>query len=69
MVTDVGGLNDRGFNHLAYVGMLQAQKSLGVQIRVAESRSPAVAAFVRTAKEIAEAAADDERHAAVTSPV
>src|SRR3954467_7726164 len=52
MVTDVGGLNDRGFNHLAYVGMLQAQKSLGVQIRVAESRSPAdyipnLAAFAR----------------------
>jgi basic membrane protein A len=41
MVTDVGGLNDRGFNHLAYVGMLQAQKRLGVSIRVAESRSPA----------------------------
>ena len=41
MVTDVGGLNDRGFNHLAYVGMLQAQKRLGVHIRVAESRSPA----------------------------
>src|SRR4051794_27582728 len=52
MVTDVGGLNDRGFNHLAYVGMLRAQKQLGVQIRVAESRSPAdyipnLAAFAR----------------------
>jgi basic membrane protein A len=52
MVTDVGGLNDRGFNHLAYVGMLQAQKRLGVSIRVAESRSPAdyipnLAAFAR----------------------
>jgi basic membrane protein A len=41
MVTDVGGLNDRGFNHLAYLGLLQAQKRLGVQIRVTESRSPA----------------------------
>ena len=52
MVTDVGGLNDRGFNHLAYVGMLQAQKRLDVSIRVAESRSPAdyipnLAAFAR----------------------
>jgi len=52
LVTDVGGLNDRGFNHLAYVGMLQAQKRLGVSIRVAESRSPAdyipnLAAFAR----------------------
>ena len=41
MVTDVGGLNDRGFNHLAYVGLLQAQAKLGVKIGVAESRSPA----------------------------
>ena len=41
MVTDVGGLNDRGFNHLAYLGLVQAKQRLGVQIRVAESRSPA----------------------------
>src|SRR4051794_14765345 len=41
MVTDVSGLNDRGFNHLAYVGMLQAQKRLGVKVQVASSRSPA----------------------------
>ena len=41
MVTDVSGLNDRGFNHLAYVGMLQAQKRLGVHIQRRESRSPA----------------------------
>ena len=41
MVTDVGGLNDRGFNHLAYVGMLEAEKRLGVKIQVSESRSPA----------------------------
>jgi basic membrane protein A len=41
MVTDVSGLNDRGFNHLAYVGLLEAQKRLGVQFRVTESRSPA----------------------------
>jgi basic membrane protein A len=41
MVTDVGGLNDHGFNHLAYVGLQQAERQLGVQIQVAESRSPA----------------------------
>jgi basic membrane protein A len=41
MVTDIGGLNDRGFNHLAYVGLQQAEKQLGAQIQVAESRSPA----------------------------
>src|SRR5438067_9931205 len=39
MVTDIGGLNDRGFNHLAYVGLQRAQKTLGAQIRVAESAS------------------------------
>jgi basic membrane protein A len=41
MVTDVGGLNDRGFNALAYKGLKQAQRELGAQIQVAESKSPA----------------------------
>jgi basic membrane protein A and related proteins len=41
LVTDIGQLNDRGFNHLAYVGLLRAQKELGVQGKVAESNSPA----------------------------
>jgi basic membrane protein A len=41
MVTDVGGLNDRGFNALAYQGLQQANRQLGVQIQVAESKSPA----------------------------
>jgi basic membrane protein A len=52
MVTDVGGLNDRGFNHLAYVGLLRAKQRLGIEIQVAESRSPSdyipnLAAFAR----------------------
>ena len=29
--TDTGGLNDRSFNHLAYVGLQRAQAQLGVQ--------------------------------------
>ena len=37
--TDIGGLNDRGFNHLAYVGLLRAQKDLGVQTRVVQAQS------------------------------
>ena len=41
MVTDVGGLNDRGFNALAYKGLKDARRRLGVQIQVAESKSPA----------------------------
>src|SRR5262245_50223715 len=28
--TDTDGLNDRSFNHLAYLGMQQAEKQLGV---------------------------------------
>jgi basic membrane protein A len=39
--TDIGGLNDRSFNHLAYLGLLKAQKNLGVQTRVVQSASPA----------------------------
>jgi basic membrane protein A len=39
LVTDTGGLNDRSFNHLAYVGLLKAQSSLGATIDVKESKS------------------------------
>jgi basic membrane protein A and related proteins len=39
--TDTGGLNDRSFNHLAYVGLQKAQRDLGVQTRVVQSASPA----------------------------
>src|SRR5919201_4542057 len=38
LVTDIGGLNDKGFNHLSYVGLQRAQKQLttagGVKGRV-----------------------------------
>src|SRR5262245_43630449 len=52
MVTDASGLNDRGFNHLAYVGLQQAQKRLGITFRVAVSKAPSdyipnLAAFAR----------------------
>ncbi|HVU77700.1 MAG TPA: BMP family ABC transporter substrate-binding protein [Gaiellaceae bacterium] len=39
--TDIGGLNDRGFNHLAYLGLQKAAKDLGIQTRVVQSSSPA----------------------------
>jgi len=39
LVTDIGGLNDRGFNHLSYLGVLRAQKELGVQQRVYQAKS------------------------------
>jgi basic membrane protein A and related proteins len=41
LVTDVGGLNDRGFNHLSYVGLQQAIKKLKVTGRVFITQSSA----------------------------
>ena len=37
--TDTGGLNDRSFNHLAYLGLTRAQTQLGVQTRVVTAAS------------------------------
>jgi basic membrane protein A and related proteins len=41
MVTDIGGLNDRSFNALAYKGLQQAKSQLGADIRVVTSKSNA----------------------------
>ena len=41
MVTDIGGLSDRGFNALAYKGLQQAKAELGADIRVVTSKSNA----------------------------
>jgi basic membrane protein A len=41
LVTDIGGLNDHGFNHLAYLGLLRAEKQLGIKGRVLTSSSGA----------------------------
>jgi basic membrane protein A len=41
LVTDIGGLNDRGFNHLAYTGLLAAEKKAGVKGNVYQSKSAA----------------------------
>jgi basic membrane protein A and related proteins len=38
LVTDIGGLNDKSFNHLAYVGLLKAEKK-GIKGRVIQSHS------------------------------
>jgi len=38
LVTDIGGLNDRSFNQLAYQGLQRAKKELGVDIRVVTSK-------------------------------
>jgi basic membrane protein A and related proteins len=52
LVTDVGGLNDRGFNHLAYVGVQEAAAKLGAAYHVNLSASsgeyvPNLTAFAR----------------------
>jgi basic membrane protein A and related proteins len=41
LVTDIGGLNDKSFNHLAYVGLQTAQRKVRVTGRVIQSKSPA----------------------------
>ena len=41
LVTDIGGLNDRSFNHLAYVGLQRAEQELGIKGRVLTSKSNA----------------------------
>jgi basic membrane protein A and related proteins len=41
LVTDIGGLNDHGFNHQAYTGLLNAEKQLGIQGKVLQSNSGA----------------------------
>jgi len=41
LVTDIGGLNDRGFNSLANQGLERAQEELGVEGQVLESQSDA----------------------------
>jgi len=39
LVTDIGGLNDKSFNHLAYLGVTEAASKLGVQTKVLQSKS------------------------------
>jgi basic membrane protein A len=39
LVTDIGQLNDRGFNALAYKGVKEAERELGIEGRVLQSQS------------------------------
>jgi basic membrane protein A and related proteins len=39
IVADTGGLNDHGFNHLAYEGSIEAHKTLGVKTQVTQAQS------------------------------
>ena len=41
LITDLGQLNDNGFNELAYNGLKRAERELGIQGRVIESKSAA----------------------------
>jgi basic membrane protein A len=41
LITDLGQLNDNGFNELAYKGLRRAERQLGIKGRVVESRSAA----------------------------
>lgn len=39
LVTDVGGLNDRSFNHLAYLGLRESAARWGIKYRVLQSKT------------------------------
>ncbi|MGH2514929.1 MAG: BMP family ABC transporter substrate-binding protein, partial [Ktedonobacterales bacterium] len=39
LVTDIDGLNDKGFNHLAFVGLQKAISDLGIKGDVKESHA------------------------------
>jgi len=41
LITDIGQLNDHGFNQLAYEGLQRAERQLGIKGRVVESKSAA----------------------------
>ena len=74
LVTDIGGLNDRGFNHLSYLGLQRARRELGVQTAVFQAKStqdyvPNLSTFARQGYDLTigvgftEATAiDDGRH-------
>ena len=65
LVTDIGQLNDRGFNQLAYGGLKRAEQVLGVKGRVFESASPAdyvpnLSAFARQGYDLVVAVGFDQ---------
>ncbi|MDQ2906588.1 MAG: BMP family ABC transporter substrate-binding protein [Ktedonobacteraceae bacterium] len=39
LVTDIGGLNDNGFNHLAYLGYTKAQQQYGFKTSIIQTKS------------------------------
>ena len=56
LVTDIGGLNDRGFNQLAAKGLEDAKNEFGVETRVLESKSDAD--YIPNLSELAEGGYD-----------
>jgi basic membrane protein A and related proteins len=58
LVPDVTGLNDRGFNHLSYVGLKRAEAQLGIAQEVFQSKStqeyvPNLTTFARDGYDLA----------------
>jgi basic membrane protein A and related proteins len=58
LVPDVTGLNDRGFNHLSYVGLKRAEAQLGIEQLVFQSKStqeyvPNLSTFAREGYDLA----------------
>ncbi len=74
LVTDIGQLNDHGFNQLAYGGLQRAEKVLGVKGRVFESASPAdyvpnLSAFARQGYDLVIAVGFDQAAAVAKAAV
>ena len=66
LVTDVGGLNDKSFNHLAYVGLQKAITDFKVQGVVKESKTgddyvPSLTNFASTGYDLVIGVAADAR--------
>jgi basic membrane protein A and related proteins len=58
LVPDVTGLNDRGFNHLSYVGLKRAEAQVGIEQNVFQAKStqeyvPNLSAFARQGYDLA----------------
>ena len=65
---DLGQLNDRGFNHLSYVGLTRAEARLGIQGRIHEAASaqdyiPNMTSFARQGYDLIIAVGFDQANA------
>jgi basic membrane protein A len=56
LVTDVGGLNDSGFNQMAYQGYTKAQKQYGFKSVVIQTTNPTPSQYIQELRQAAQSA-------------